>query len=60
MDPPETLNNFFVFDWARGKHYFAADYAGHEVNMEISTKDFIAAYGAERMFRKYPTKYYQY
>jgi UPF0755 protein len=60
MDPPETAYNFFVFDWARGKHYFAADYAGHEVNMEISTKDFIAAYGAGRMFTKYPTKYYQY
>jgi UPF0755 protein len=60
MEPPETPYKFFVFDWARGKHYFAADYAHHMVNLEISTRDFIAAYGAAQMSRKSPAKYYQY
>jgi UPF0755 protein len=59
-DPPDTPYRFFVFDWARGRHYFAADYAGHRVNMEKSMRDFVARYGREPMFRKYPGKFYQY
>ena len=59
-DPPQTFYQFFVFDWARGRHYFAADYSGHQVNMERSMRDFVARYGADEMFRKYPGKFYQY
>ncbi len=60
MDPPDTSYRFVVFDWAKGRHYFAAAYAGHLVNMEIALRDFRAAYGADEMFKKYPGKFYQY
>ncbi len=60
VDPPDTPYRFFVFDWARGRHYFAVDYSGHQVNMEKSMRDFVARYGAEQMFRKYPGKFYEY
>jgi len=60
MDPPDTSYEFFVFDWARGRHYFATTYVTHQVNMETSLKDFVAAYGAHEMFKKHPGKFYQY
>ena len=60
MDPPDTSYEFFVFDWARGRHYFATDYARHQANAEISMKHFLAAYGADQMFTKYPGKFYEY
>jgi len=60
VDPPRTPFRFFVFDWARGRHYFAADYSDHKANMKRSMRDFVARYGADEMFRKYPGKFYQY
>jgi UPF0755 protein len=60
MDPPGTSYEFFVFDWATGRHYFATDFANHQENMATSRRDFVAAYGAGEMFRKQSGKFYQY
>ncbi len=60
MDPPRTPYRFLVFDWAKGRHYFAASFAAHRANMRVAQRDFLAAYGPGRMFRKDPGKFYQY
>ena len=60
MDPPASPYQFLVFDWAKGVHYFATDFTGHQANIDASLKDFVAAYGAGEMFRKHPGKFYQY
>ncbi|HVP20062.1 MAG TPA: endolytic transglycosylase MltG [Spirochaetia bacterium] len=60
MDPPDTSYQFFVFDWARGLHYFATDFVGHQANMEISLEHFKAAYGADQMFTRHLGKFYEY
>ena len=60
MDPPGTPYKFLVFDWARGRHYFAIDFPGHLANMETALRNFVAAYGEDQMFRKHVGKFYKY
>ncbi len=60
LDPADTPFEFFTFDWAAGRLYFARDYAKHLLNTEQAQRNFIRMYGAQAMFREYPGTFYAY
>lgn len=52
--PIETNLYFFVYDWAKGVHYFAALYKDMEKNAQLSLDNFDEAYGTDARYEVRP------
>lgn len=59
LQPEQTNDIFFVYDWTTGKLHFAEEYRDHKDNAAIARANFIARYGREVMYKRFDDLYYE-
>lgn|GEM_PF-901219 len=59
LNPANTEDIFFVYDWTTGNLHFAVEYRDHKTNAARARANFISKYGKSPMYQRFDNLYYE-